>query len=59
MPDIIQNGAQVRLIVPVIEGEVKEAAIISGEIQYRVEYVDQNGDTQERFFPASSLELIP
>ena len=58
MPDIIQNGTNVRLIQPTIEGRVVEAAIIAGEIQYKVAYLDGDGEAQERFFPASRLEAV-
>lgn len=53
---ILKKGTQVRLVQPVIVGEVIEATIIDGEVQYRVEYRDANGDTQERFFPAEQIE---
>lgn len=58
MPEILQNGTPVRLVQPIIQGEVKEARIIDGTIQYMVGFTDENGETHERFFRANELEVI-
>lgn len=40
----------------VIEGEVKDVAIVDGDVQYCVEYMDASGDTHQRFFAEGEIE---
>lgn len=54
----IKQGSQVRLIVPVIAGEVVGGQFVDGEPQYLVRYTDIEGDVQERYFPADKLEEV-
>ena len=48
----------VKIKFSLLSGFVKGAAIdqTTLEVQYLVEYADNNGETQERYFLASSLE---
>lgn len=55
----IKQGSTVRLITPVIEGEVVGGQFVDGEPQYLVRYTDLEGELQERYFPAESLEERP
>lgn len=55
----LKAGAQVRVILPVITGEVVGGAFVDGEPQYLVRYTDAEGDLQERYFPAEQLEEQP
>lgn len=54
----IKQGSQVRLITPVIAGEVVGGQFVDGEPQYLVRYTDMEGDLQERYFPAEKLEEV-
>jgi len=57
MLKILKEGTRVRLIQPIVEGEIKEAKIIDGELAYRVVYETADGE-QERFFLSSELEVV-
>lgn len=54
----LRTGAQVRVILPVISGEVVGGSFVDGEPQYLVRYTDAEGDLQERYFPAEKLEEL-
>lgn len=58
MASIMKKGTPVRLVQPVIKGEIKEAKVIDDDIQYRVEYTGIDGEIHERFFRESELEEI-
>lgn len=55
---MIKRGAQVRLIQPVIQGEVMEAMTDGDQFGYRVKYKGEDGAEHERFFPAEKLEEV-
>lgn len=55
---LLKTGTTVRLVQPVVQGEITGASIVDDEVQYKVEYVDANGERQERFFTESVLEVI-
>jgi hypothetical protein len=49
-------GAQVKLNVAPPQGEVLQLSVSQeGDIQYLVEYVDAEGDTQQRWFKEAEL----
>lgn len=55
----LKKGSKVRLVQPVIEGEVLAAETDSEQFGYRVRYKDPHSeDYHERFFPDSALEEI-
>lgn len=54
----LKTGAQVRVILPVITGEVVGGAFVDGEPQYLVRYTDAEGDLQVRYFPVEKLEEV-
>ena len=58
MASILKKGTPVRLVQPVIEGEVKEQRIIDDSIKYRVEYTAIDGETNERWFDEAELEVV-
>ena len=58
MTELIQKETPVRLVQPIIEGVIKEAKVIDNILHYRVEYVGIDGETHERFFEESQIELI-
>lgn len=52
-------GDSVRLIQPVIQGTVKSAAVDDeANLLLLVEYVDEKGDSQSRYFKATQLEAV-
>lgn len=55
---ILKAGTMVRLIQPIIQGEVTGAEIIDGQVQYKVEYTDVAGQRQERFFTEDAVEVV-
>lgn len=56
----MKAGTQVRLIQPVIEGEVKERRINpqTDEIELLVEWPDADGSTVQRWFADHQLEEV-
>lgn len=54
----LKKGAKVRLVQPVIEGEVVGGAFVEDEVQYLVDYTDENGESHQRYFPAEKLEEV-
>ncbi len=55
----MKAGTQVRLIQPVIEGEVKERRFNdSDEIELLVEWTDADGQAVQRWFKAEQLQEI-
>lgn len=53
-----KRGDQVRLIQPVISGEVTERVIVDDVDTYRVQWTDADGLQQERLFSESQLEAV-
>ena len=53
----IRKGTMVRQVVPVIVGEVKSFQVDqeSGELQYLVEWENENGETQSKYFAAGEV----
>lgn len=49
-------GAKVRQVVPVIEGEVVNVAIIDGDVAFEVAYIGTDGEPHSRFFTEAELE---
>jgi len=54
---ILKAGTQVSLVQPVITGQVAKAEIVDDDIKYLVAYTDANGESQERWFSESELEV--
>ena len=48
----------VKLIQPIIVGRVLTPAIVNEELQYLVEFTDQSGDIQQRYFTSEQIELM-
>ncbi len=57
---MLRVGTKVRLVQPVIEGEVVSRRLSddSDDVQYTVAYVDANGDEQVRAFSESQIESL-
>lgn len=55
---ILKKGANVRQVVPVIEGVVLQSQIHDDELKYEVEYVGADGETHTRWFLSSELEVV-
>lgn len=53
-----KNGDKVRQVVPVIEGEVVDAKIIDGDVQYEVAYIGADGEQHSRFFTEAEIEPV-
>ena len=55
---MINVGEQARLVQPVIQGEVTDTRYNkeAGALEHLLSYVDENGEQQERWFPAAKLE---
>lgn len=54
---MLKKDDTVKLIHPVIIGRVLTPAIVNEELQYLVEFTDQSGDTQQRYFTSEQIEL--
>lgn len=54
---LFKRTDKVRLIQPVIEGEVVERVIIDDVDNYRVQWTDESGLLQERLFSENQLKL--
>ena len=54
----LKKGAKVRLVQPVIEGEVVGGAFVEDEVQYLVSYTDEHGEPHQRYFSAEKLEEV-
>lgn len=54
----LKKGAKVRLVQPVIEGEVVGGAFVEDEVQYLVAYTDEHGEPHQRYFPVEKLEEV-
>lgn len=52
-----KKGDRVSQIVPVIEGEVVNSAIVDDEVSFLVAYEDLDGVVHERWFKDSELEV--
>lgn len=51
-----KTGDKVKFVLPTIEGEVVGAAVDSeASLLLLVDYVDGNGDAQQRYFKAEQL----
>lgn len=57
---MIQIGQHARLVQPVIQGEVKDTQFnkTAGELEHLISWTDAEGETQERWFLASTLEAV-
>lgn len=57
----MRQGDTVRLIQPVIQGEVKARRIndLSDELELLVEWPGPDGEVVQRWFPADQLEKVP
>ena len=53
-----KTGDSVAVVQPVIQGEVAGASIIDDSVQYIVNYVDADGESQSRFFTEEQLTPI-
>lgn len=53
-----KKGDKVRQVVKVIEGEVTDAVIIDADVQFKVQWEDQDG-VHERTFTEDQIELKP
>jgi hypothetical protein len=56
MPIAHKIGAKVRQVVKPIQGEVANAAIIDGEVQFEVSYTGDDGEQHSRFFKEDEIE---
>lgn len=56
----MRQGDTVRLVQPVIQGEVKARRIneLSDELELLVEWTDADGQTTQRWFEAKQLEQV-
>ncbi len=56
----IEIGKKVRLIAPVVEGPVIDTEYDKDHkgLKHLVEYVDADGETQQRWFLETSLEAV-
>jgi len=54
----IKQGSTVRLIQPVIQGEVVQMMTDNSSFGYLVRYTTPDGEGHERFFPADQLEEV-
>ena len=56
----MEIGNSVRLIQPVVKGEIKDTEYDKGEKQLRhlVEWKDESGDVHTRWFNESQLEVV-
>lgn len=54
----LKKGNKVRLIQPVIEGDVISGAFVDDEPQYLVEYADEVGEKHQRYFKPEQLEVL-
>lgn len=59
MPITFKKGDTVRQVVPVVEGKVENLAIVDGEVQFLVSYVDKDGETSSRYFKEDELTAVP
>ena len=51
-------GAAVKQIVPVITGTVAAMEIVDGEIHYRVDWADADGEVKSKFFAEEQIEAV-
>ena len=51
-------GTKVVQIVKVFEGVVTDAAIVDGEVHFRVDSVDADGNHTARFFSEDQIEAV-
>lgn len=54
----IKVGSQVRLIQPVVQGEVTAMGTDNASFGFIVRYTDSVGEERERFFAAELLEEV-
>jgi hypothetical protein len=59
MPLKFNIGANVRQVVPLITGNVVGAAIVDGDVQFKVSWTDANGDSHMRMFTEDQIEATP
>ena len=57
---MIQVGQTAKLVQPVIQGEVKDTQFnkSAGELEHLIAWVDAEANEQERWFLASTLEVV-
>ena len=55
MPIAYRKGDKVRQVVPVIQGEIVDFALVDGEVQFCVEYT-VDGEAHRRFFAETDIE---
>lgn len=53
-----KKGDKVRQVVNVIEGEVVDVAVIDSDVQFKVDYVDANGEAHSRFFTEAEIKAL-
>jgi hypothetical protein len=54
-----KKGTKVRQKIFVIEGEVSGISIVDDDIQYTVDYPGEDGETHQRSFKKSEIEVFP
>lgn len=59
MPIAHKIGDPVRQVAPVIAGTVVDVAIVDGDVQFVVEYLDEGGETHRRYFKETEIEAAP
>lgn len=57
---MIPEGSTVRLKAPAPQGEVQDVRLnkAEGQLEYLVDWVDDEGDNQQRWFLESQLEVV-
>lgn len=55
----MKAGDTARLIQPVVQGQIKERRFnAADELEYRLEWTDPDGSTQQRWFAESQLQQV-
>lgn len=54
---MLKKGDTVQLVQPLIIGNILTPAIVNDELQYLVEFVDSEGETQQRYFTEEQIVL--
>ncbi len=55
---MLKPGTKVRLVQPVIEGEVLKPETNGDAFGYRVAYTGPDGESHERFFTQAEIEEV-
>ncbi len=53
-----KKDQEVVQVVPVIAGKVVKAEVVDDEVQYCVQYTDEQGEEHTRFFKENEIQAV-